>query len=208
MRVQAIPYRFDFFLDRRARFGCVLFQPHFRRIKPEPISSRERVTQIHDPLRPLFVRRCTGCGHQMRFRMTIGQDHQQRRRFRQRTAIDDERRHHAVRIEFQIFGAVLRAFAEVDEFEAIRRADFQQGEVNNHAGRTGGVVEGIHERSKSYAQFYQVPAQGVWANASALVLNSGSALVRWRTDESCGGEHHVYGQQQTCSVVHFNYAKD
>ena len=78
----------------------------------------------------------------------IRQMHQQRGRFVMRRAVDDQRRHHTVWIQSQIFRLLLRTCSGIDEGQRMRRIQFDQHPVNDKAGRSRRIVKrvvrGIH----------------------------------------------------------------
>jgi hypothetical protein len=69
--------------------------------------------------------------------VALAKQQEQGRTLIDRRAIDDQGRHDAVGIQAQVFRILLRQAAEIDQAQFVRQAEFEHGQVDHHAGRTG-----------------------------------------------------------------------
>ena len=77
------------------------------------------------------------CWREARFGVPLGENHQERGGFRQRFAIDQQRRHRPMCIEFEVLWVALRTRSEIHELQLVGYADFKQREVHDHARGAG-----------------------------------------------------------------------
>jgi hypothetical protein len=88
-------------------------------------------------LKPCIALGTARGGREARFRVPLGKDHQERRGFRLRLAVDQQRGHRPVRIEFEVLRIALRAGSEIHEPQLVRGTDFKQSQVHHHARSAG-----------------------------------------------------------------------
>jgi len=135
------------FLDADAR-GFLEYIGGFGQVIPGkehlPEQRLQIVGEIEHPLQVIGALRTARRRCQRGLVMPFDHQHRQRRRFAVRHAVDHQGRHHAVRIDCQIRRAVLLVDGEIDPFQRVWRADFEQGQMHDQVGRAGSVVERVH----------------------------------------------------------------
>jgi hypothetical protein len=144
VHVHQRPAVLDLLAQRLAQRRRVLGIAEVGRVEPQPVEGCQRAREEGDPLVPVGPQRAAGGRRELRLRVALGEEHEQRGGLEVRLAVDDERRDLSTRVEAQVVGALLLVALEVQLLEPVWRADFEQCEVHHHAGGARGVVKGVH----------------------------------------------------------------